>query len=171
MTAGGDTDADVVRLGRIAGAHGIKGWVKVRSNTEPGEAILDYQPWLIGPELKETEVRQGSTHGAWILAELEGVTDRDAAEALAGHDIAARRSQLPALPADRFYWTDIVGSTVVTTEGVNLGTLVDLMETGAHDVMRVRGDRERLIPFVVDRYVRSVDLDAKRIEVDWDPEF
>jgi 16S rRNA processing protein RimM len=158
-------------VGRIAGAHGIKGWVKIVSDTEPAESILAYQPWLLGPDRIEVRVQQGSSGGKWVLAAIDGITDRAAAEALAGQDIAVRRAQFPELPRGRYYWSDLLGCSVVTVAGVELGTVRDMIETGANDVMLVRGERERLIPFVMGHYVCSVDLDAKRIEVDWDPDF
>ena len=163
--------SDLVRLGRIAGPHGLKGWVKVWSDTEPRGAILAYQPWLVGERHEEMRVLESAERGRWIVASLAGVGDRDAALELAGLDIAVRRDQLADPGANRYYWADLLGCTVWTTGGVALGELAAMMETGAHDVMLVRGDRERLIPFVPDRYVRSVDIGSRRIEVDWDPEF
>lgn len=171
MPAARDTADDIVRLGQITAPHGIKGWVKVRSDTEPRNAILQYQPWLVGPERTEMRIVDSAAHSRRVLAALDGVDDRSAAEALAGQEIAVRRRQLPELPPDSFYWADLVGATVATRDGVELGVVSELMETGANDVMLVRGERDRLIPFVMGQYICSVDLDSNRIEVDWDPDF
>ncbi|MEJ8567573.1 ribosome maturation factor RimM [Elongatibacter sediminis] len=161
----------LVRLGRIAGPHGVRGWIKVRSDTEPPEAILQYQPWLVGPDRREMRVADVAPKGRSLRIALEGIDDRNAAEALVGADIAVPRDRLPPLPQDRYYWADLVGCTVVTADERVLGEVVEMIETGANDVMRVRGDRERLVPFVPEIYVSSVDLEARRVEVNWDPEF
>lgn len=166
-----ETADELIRLGRIAGPHGVRGWVRIRSDTEPRNAILAYQPWLIGPERVEMRVVEGASSGRSVLAALAGVNDRAVAEELTGREILVHRSQLPGLAPNQYYWADLVGSAVLTTDGVSLGELSGMMETGANDVMLVRGDRERLIPFVLGRYVRKVDVAAKRIEVDWDPDF
>lgn len=171
MEAGNKTEQGIVRLGRILGAHGIRGWVKVRSDTEPPEAVLRYQPWLVGENLRTLVVREASESGGGLRVALEGVTDRTAAEALSGMDIAVLRGQLPEPPENQYYWTDLIGCVVTTVEGALLGEVTEMIETGANDVMRIDGDRERLVPFVPGRYVRHVDLDNRRIEVAWDPEF
>lgn len=171
MAAGQAANGAIVRLGRIVAAHGIRGWVKVRSDTEPRDAILEYVPWLVGMPLRPLRVCDGMSHGSSVLAALEGIEDRATAESLIGQDIAVARGQLPELPPGRYYWADLLGSSVVTEDGVVLGTLSRMLETGANDVMCVRGERERLIPFVTGRYVRQVDADGKRIVVDWDPDF
>jgi 16S rRNA processing protein RimM len=102
---------------------------------------------------------------------LEEVNDRDAAAGLAGAEIAVSRSALPSLGGRELYWVDLVGAEVVTREGVSLGRLDHMMATGANDVMVVKGERERLIPFLEDQVVTDVDLAAQRITVDWDPQF
>jgi 16S rRNA processing protein RimM len=161
----------IVVLGQVTGAHGVNGWVRVHSRTEPREAIFEYQPWLLGENLEETRVRQGRRHGNRLVARLEGTDDREAAEALVNWQIAVYRDQLPELPPDRYYWTDLQGLRVRLENGRELGRIETLLATGANDVMVVRGDRERLIPFVPGRYVKQVDLKAGIVVVDWDPEF
>ena len=161
----------IVVLGRITGAHSIHGWVKVFSSTEPREAIFEYQPWLLGADLEAVRLRQGKQHGSRLIAQLEGVGDREAAEQLADTRIAVYRDQLPALPEGEFYWADLVGLKVRHEDGRDLGTIDHLLATGANDVMVVRGDRERLIPFVRGQYVKEVDLERREVVVDWDPDF
>ena len=97
--------------------------------------------------------------------------DRDQAEALAGAIIAIQREQLPELEDAEFYWADLIGLAVQTQEGVELGHVDHLFETGSNDVVVVKGDRERLIPFVMDQVIQSVDLESRLMVVDWDPEF
>ena len=158
-------------IGEIAGAHGVNGWVRVHSLTEPREAIFEYQPWLLGDDLEEIRIRQGRLQGNRLVAHLEGADDRDAAEALAHRPIAVYRDQLPELPGDRYYWADLVGLTVRLEDGRELGRIEKMLATGANDVMVVRGERERLIPFVPGPYVKQVDLEAGAVVVDWDPDF
>ena len=164
-----------VLMGRIVGLYGVQGWLKIESWAEPRMRIFDYQPWRLStaPGV-ETEVSgaTGRTQGKGMVAQLPGVDDREQAAALIGNDIYVDRAQLPAAAEDEYYWTDLEGLEVVTTEGVLLGSISHLFATGANDVIVVReGARERLIPFVQGSYVRSVDLSSGRMVVDWDPEF
>jgi 16S rRNA processing protein RimM len=160
-----------VVLGRIAGVYGVRGWVKVFSETEPRDAILGYSPWLLGPHLRPHTVIEGRRHGKGVVVRLEGCTDRDQAAPLVGAEIAVSRDDLPPASADELYWADMEGLTVVTTQGVALGTVDHLFSTGVNDVLVVAGDRERLIPFAWGDVIRDVDLEAGCIEVDWDPDF
>ena len=158
-------------LGYVAAAHGINGWVRIHSLTEPREAIFEYQPWLLGESLQEVRLRQGQKHGNRLIALLDSADDRDQAEALVHRQIAVYRDQFPALAADEYYWTDLLGLSVRLEDGRVLGTIANMLATGANDVMVVRGERERLIPFVQGHYVKRVDLDARTVIVDWDPDF
>ncbi|TAL74628.1 MAG: ribosome maturation factor RimM [Rhodanobacter sp.] len=164
-----------VPLGRIVGLHGVQGWVKLESWTEPRTQIFGYRPWLLGkaPDaVTEIDGASGHPQGKGLVAHLPGVDDRDAAALLVGSDIFIAREQLPVAGKDEFYWVDLEGLEVVTTQGVALGRVSHLFATGANDVVVVRdGTRERLIPFIQGSVVRSVDLDAGRMVVDWDPEF
>lgn len=169
----GDNSQRLVPLGRISGLYGVHGWVKIFSETDPREAILSYSPWLIrqSGDWQEIAVVKGRPHGKTVVASLAGIADRDQAAKLLGAEIAVPRSQLPRTAADDYYWTDLEGLTVTTTEGVVLGTIRSLFETGANDVMVVVGERERLLPFILQQVVKEVDLAAGTILVDWDPEF
>jgi len=161
----------VVQIGHISGVHGIRGWVKIYSLTEPREAIFEYQPWLLGDARKETRINQGKKHGKHLIALLENVNDRDQAENLVNRPIAVYRDQFPDLPDDEYYWTDLLGLAVHLADGTELGKIQRMLSTGAHDVMVVQGERERLIPFVREQYVKSVSLDDGIVRVDWDPDF
>mgnify|MGYP001828017577 FL=1 len=161
---------NLVRLGRIVGLFGVRGWVKVFSHTEPREAILGYEQWLLGREdnWQPARVEAGKRHGKAVLAKLAGTDDRDEAAELLGMEVAVERSDLPAPGAGQYYWTDLVGATVWHRDERELGTVREMLETGAHDVMIVMGETERLIPFVPGDIVLDVDLDARTIRVDWE---
>ncbi len=172
MTGTGNTDtaSRAVLLGRITGLYGVKGWVKVFSYTDPREAILTFDRWLLGSETdwKSVSVADGRQHGKAVIARISGIDDRDAAAALVGRDIAVHREDLPAVEDGQFYWTDLEGLDVVTRGGRSLGRVAYLLETGAHDVLVTAGDRERLIPFVMDEVILDVDIARRVIRVDWD---
>lgn len=165
----------LLEVGRISGVYGVRGWVRIYSHTAPREDILGYTDWhLRQGEMAWRPIRllEGRRQGKAIVARLEGVNDREAAHALMGADIAVPRDALPPPEPGTYYWADLEGARVITTDGVSLGTLSYLFETGAHDVMVVGGDdRERLIPFVVDQVVVAVDLAARTVTVDWAPDF
>jgi 16S rRNA processing protein RimM len=162
---------NLVALGYIAAVHGIKGWVKVHSWTRPMEAILDYQPWLLGEDKAPVKIVDGRKQGKGVAALLPGFQSREDAVTLVGTQIFVSRDQMPATEADEYYWSDLEGLDVHTTEGQVLGRVERLMETGANDVLVIRGNREHLIPFIQGQYVKRVDLEERLIEVDWDPEF
>jgi 16S rRNA processing protein RimM len=170
-------DPGMILLGRVSGLFGVKGWIKVYSDTEPRDNILNYSPWYLRREgeWQPFEVIAGRPHGKGIVAHLADCTDRDAAAELIGSAIAIRRDQLPAAGEDEYYWSDLRGLKVVTTQGVDLGQVVSLMETGANDVLVVKetGEtgQERLIPFIRHQVIREVDLERGLLIVDWDPEF
>ena len=163
-----------ILLGRIVGAFGIRGQIKIESWTEPRDAIFRYQPWILrdalGNEREYTGAR-GKESGKHLVATFPEVTDRNEVEAMRGTEIFVPRSALPPPKPGEFYWVDLEGFRVVTVEGVDLGTVSHLFSTGANDVLMVRGDRERMVPFVEPDFVKSVDFDAGLITVDWDPGF
>jgi 16S rRNA processing protein RimM len=161
-------------LGRIVGLFGVDGCVKVESYTEPRTRIFKYRPWLLRSAAGERELdgAKGRAQGKGIVASLPGIADRDAAAALVGTEIWIPRSALPKPKPGEYYWADLEGLDVVTIDGRPLGTVSHLFATGANDVLVVRdGDRERMIPFVPGQFVQAVDLDARRLTVDWDPDF
>lgn len=169
---GGGASPAPVKLGQIVGLFGVRGWVKVRSDTRPREAILGYDPWLLelAGRWHEYRLAEGRTHGPGIVARFEGCTDRNAAQALVGATVAVRRGQLPPAAPGEYYWSELEGLRVINLLGEDLGVVSHLFDTGANDVMVVAGERERLIPFTR-QAVRDVDLEARIIRVDWDREF
>lgn len=162
-----------INVGEISGVFGVKGWVKVFSFTDPRENILNYSPWLLkkGSETKRVNVIAGQLQGKTVVAQLDGVTERDQAAALMGWGIFISHSQLPKAATGEYYWSDLIGLKVETVQGIQLGVVESLLETGANDVVVVKGERERAIPFLQGRTVIAIDLDAYRMVVDWDPEF
>jgi 16S rRNA processing protein RimM len=158
-------------LGRIAGLFGVRGWIKIFSETEPRENILAYSPWYLGAARLEREPVEGRRQGKSLIARLKGCDDRDQASGLVGLEIAVRRDQLPPASSDEFYWADLEGLRVETLAGAPLGRIDHLFATAANDVMVVRGARERLIPFLWDDVVKDVDLYRGLMRIDWDPDF
>jgi 16S rRNA processing protein RimM len=168
-----ETPVDRVVMGRVAAPYAVQGWIKIQPYTEYLDSLLDYGAWWLGHEegrragWREYRVLEGKVHGQTLLARLEGVDDRNASEALKGLDVAVDRAEFPETDENEYYWDDLIGLDVVNVQGVVLGQVAGLLETGAHDVLRVTGERERLIPFV-DAYVREVDMKGRRILVEWE---
>lgn len=162
-----------VTLGRIGAPHGVRGEVRVQSYARPPESILEFDRWWLdaGDGWREWTVRRSRVQANGIVVVLAGCDDRETAASLRHAPVAVPRSALPEPAAGEFYWCDLIGLRVETIDGVDLGSVDHLFETGANDVLVVQGDRERLIPWVQGREVRSVDPEAGRIVVDWDPEF
>lgn len=162
-----------VIVGEIGGSYGVRGWVKIRSYTDPPENILRYRPWYLERQNEPVEYRvlEGKPHGGGIVAMLQGVLSPEAARELRGARIFVDRAQFPPTEPGEFYWVDLLGLTVRNLEGRVLGVVKDLMATGANDVLIVQGEHERLIPFVKEHTVRTVDLETGEILVDWDEDF
>jgi len=169
-----DDTGSMVIMGRIAAAHGIRGWVKIQPYTEYLDSLLDYQTWWIGHEhgpWREVEVKQCEAHNKTLAAQLPDCPDRTAAEKLKGLLIAVPRSSLPQHTEDEYYWSDLIGLAVVNEAGVQLGTVANLLETGANQVLSVTGDNgEILIPFVATA-IKQVDVKNKTIRVDWSADY
>lgn len=157
-------------MGRIVGLFGVRGWVKVFSYTHPREAVLAYEAWLLGEKGKwqPAELASGQRHGKAVIAQIVGVDDREKAAELVGKEIAVPREALPETEDGQYYWMDLVGSRVIHRDGTELGKVRYMLETGANDVMVVAGEQERLIPFIRDKVVISVDMAEKIINVDWE---
>ena len=150
--------------------------MKVFSHTAPREKIVKYKTWLLSrsqgdDKYQSIKVLNGRRQGKVVVAQLEGVTDPDQAYKLIGTDIVIERSQLGRLNKGEYYWSELEGLAVVTTTGVDLGKVSWLFETGNNNVLVVKGDRERYIPYITGEVVISVDLQTSQMVVDWDPEF
>ncbi|MGD8925921.1 MAG: ribosome maturation factor RimM [Thioalkalispiraceae bacterium] len=160
-----------VIIGTVAGVFGIKGWLKIRSETDPPSNILQYSPWFLhkNGQWLRYDVEQGQRHNKGLIAHLQGCDDRDLAASLVGYEIAVDRSQLPETAEGEYYWSDLIGLNVVNRQGRELGKIKDLMQTGANDVLIVQnGENEVLIPYVMGHYIDTVDLSQGRMVVDWE---
>ena len=169
-----DSRQRMLTVGRLHGAFGVRGEVKLESFTEPLQAIARYQPWT----LRDARGQQRACEGVRVregvkglIATFDDVADRDAADALRGVEILVPRSALPPPAAGEYDWVDLEGLRVLNVEGVDLGTVSHLFSTGANDVLVAQGERERMIPFVLPDFIRSVDFDAGVVTVDWDADF
>ena len=171
--------ADLTPVGHITGAYGIRGGIRVSPYSTDADALLNVKTWWLDkPSLHPVEVRTAKMHSGDVVATLAGLLDRDAAEALKGASVQVSRAEFPALPEDEYYWSDLIGLDVVNLQGEALGKVTDMMHNGAQSILRIapvpvqdavepdEKAQERLIPFV-DQFVKTVDLEAKKITVDW----
>jgi 16S rRNA processing protein RimM len=164
----GDESA-LIQLGAVGAPFGVRGWIKLRSDTEPPERLFDHAVWSLGLNGSWRKYTlQSSGHSAGQLtAKLAGVEDRDAAAELRGAAIYVARSELPKRAANEYYRADLIGCEVQTHTGVSLGRVENFVETPAYSVMVVQGKREHWVPAEPHR-IRSVDLVARRVVVNWD---
>lgn len=175
--------ADLVLVGHITGAYGIQGWVRIHPYSAEASALLHAKTWWLskaadGDTLHDVEKLEAKLHGDDVVARIMGIANRDAAEGLKGHIIQIQRSHFPVLSTNEFYWMDLIGLTVENLQGESLGVVADLIDNGAHPILRViKSDsdqetqkvgsgREYLIPFV-EHFVPDVDQKNKKITVDW----
>ena len=168
------TEADtLVVMGRIVAPYGVKGWVKVVPNTEAIDNLLSYKAWQIGKEgnFRKVKLKSGKVHNDVLVIKLEGINDRDAAFVCKGLQVAVLRSELPELDDDsEVYCSDLIGLVVKNQQDVDFGKIVDVFETGANDVIVVKGETERLIPFT-EQTVINVDVVQQTMLVDWDEDY
>lgn len=179
-------DSEKIILGRIAGVYGVKGWFKVYSYTDPKESIVDYSPWYIRPANTSSgnrsrapwtrvELKAGKRHAKTVIAKLEHCNDRDEALAYTGYEIAIEPEQLEQLRGENeYYWHELIGMRVINQQGIELGVVKSLMETGANDVLVVAKEsdnKEHLVPWIMHQSIIAVDRQRGVLEVDWDPDF
>lgn len=174
--------SDQLVIGKITGVYGVKGWVKVHSFTEPMDGFLGYSNCLIHKRQgwEPIDFDAGRRQGKGLVVHIKGVDDRNAAEAYIKSEVAIAAGQLDVLPEGDYYWRQLQGLEVWSPGSKGrelLGKVAYLVETGANDVLVVQGsagsidDRERLIPYLPDRVVTHIDLDAGYLDVNWDKEF
>ena len=175
-----DLPADAIEVARIADAWGLKGWFKVLSHSADPEALFSSRRWYLQPAERGAKtfsgtlllrIREAKDHSGTVVAWAHEVDDRDAAEALRGARVFIPRSSFPTASTDEYYWVDLIGLAVANREGVELGTVLELLSTGPQTVLVIGYEaegkpQERMIPFV-SAYVDAVDLPGKRITVDW----
>lgn len=166
-----ETDSLVV-MGRIVAPYGVKGWVKVVPDTELIDGLLDYKTWQLGKgtDWRAIKLKSGKVHNDVLVVKLEGINDRDAAFACKGQQVAVPRDALPVLDETEYYWSDLIGLAVKNQQGVDFGKIADVFETGANDVIVVKGEVDRLVPFT-EQTVVEVNLEKQTMLVDWDADF
>lgn len=173
------TDKPII-VGTFGATYGVKGWLRINSFTESMEGIFDYQPWLIYQHniWREVKVVDWRLHGKSYVVLLEGLSQREEAQAFVNCEIAIFPEQLVELPSDEYYWRELMKCEVVNHQGYHMGKVTEVLETGSNDVLRVKankkdafGKQERLIPFIEDHFILDVDIAAKTIKVNWEPDF
>ncbi len=174
--------SNLLNVGRITSVFGIKGWVKIHSQTEPADNIFNYQPWYLKTKhgVKPVELEHWRPHGKGYVAQIVGIEDRNQAELLCPVDIAIEKAALESLDEGEYYWHQLEGLRVFSEfdgQSYNFGTVKKIMPTGANDVLVVVGDaqsmdqRERLIPYVPGQFVTDINLTEGMIRVNWEPDF
>jgi 16S rRNA processing protein RimM len=164
-------DAEYIVVGKIGSTYGVQGWLKVFSFTEVIADILDYDPWYLeeGNSWKSIQIKSAREHGKCVVAQFAGCNNPEQARLLTGKKIAIKRSQLADLKTDEYYWTDLVGLTVIDQNGETLGKVLYLIETGANDVMVIENKgKEHAIPYLPGKVVTRVDLAKQAMYVNWD---
>lgn len=159
----------LVKMGFVRGAFGIKGWLKVTANTEYADSLLDFPVWHLGvnDDYKEFEVIKGQVIPEGLVVQLKGIDTREAAHDLKGSTIAVPRELFAPPESDEYYWVDLIGLEARNKEDIVLGTISDIMQSGAHDILVVSGEHgQKLIPFV-GQFVLDVNMDTKVVLVDW----
>ncbi len=160
-------------IGRISRPYGVKGWLRLSSYCRPEENIFAYKRWLIGRDTgwQSRQVLAHKQQGRQLLARLEGIAERELAHSLVGLAIAIETAALPEPAPGEYYWAELLGMEVFDRDGKRFGRVADIQETGANDVLFVGGEKPCLIPFVQEEIVQDVDLENRRIVVDWNPEY
>jgi 16S rRNA processing protein RimM len=178
LTDSADVPADLVQVGYITGAYGLRGGIRVTPHSTDADALLSVKTWWLDkPALRPVQVRMAKQHSGDVTATLVDVTERDVAEALKGATVQVSRADFPALSEDEFYWADLFGLDAVNLQGEALGKVIDMMSNGPQSILRIMPPtqpdadpdvkvEERLVPFV-DAFVKTVDLQEKRITLDW----
>jgi 16S rRNA processing protein RimM len=165
----GDDSSALIQLGFVGAPFGVRGWVKLRSHTDPPERLLEHRSLMLGRGgvWQTYRIEDSGRSGGALTVKLSGVEDRDQAQALRGAEIRVPRCELPPRNDRDFYRADLIGCEVVNLEGTGLGRVQNFMETPAQVLMVVRGAKDILIP-AVPQYLRRVDLQSRRVVVDWD---
>ncbi len=163
-----DESSALIQLGFVGAPFGVRGWIKLRSHTDPPERLLDHRSLVLGQGSvwRNYRIEASGRSGGALTVKLSGVEDRDQAQALRGAQVCVPRSELPQRDDKDFYRADLIGCEVVDLDGTSLGNVRHFVETPAQVLMVVRGVREFWIP-AVPRHLRRVDLQARRVVVDW----
>lgn len=190
MASNVPNESDRVLLGHITGTSGLKGWVKVHSDTDPRTNIFGFKSWWLenSGAWTQVDVLEGRPQGKTIVVRIKGFDSPESSGALIGAKIAVSRLELPTPTAGEYYWRDLIGMQVITVDGVKIGPIDRLFETGANDVAVVKDWRDQseddagtaivaskvkevLVPWLVPDVITEVNLSDRQITVDWDPDF
>jgi 16S rRNA processing protein RimM len=163
-----DESSGLIQLGFVGAPFGVRGWIKLRSHTDPPERLLDHRSLVLGQGgvWQNYRIEASGRSGGALTVKLSGVEDRDQAQALRGSQVCVPRSELPQRDDKDFYRADLIGCDVVNIDGIGLGIVQHFIETPAQVLMVVRGTQEYWIP-AVPQHLRRVDLQARRVVVDW----
>ena len=163
---------DLVEVGVLRGAYGVKGWVRIQPHSTQAAALRASRNWwLLGPAAIRIEVAAVRRHGAALVARLQGIDSPEQADRLRGVAVGVSRAEFPPPGDGEIYWVDLIGSRVVNRLGDELGTVVDVLSSGAQDLLQVRhGERALLVPLVA-QYIDAVDLEQRLVRVDWEADW
>jgi 16S rRNA processing protein RimM len=162
-----------IEVGRLGAAHGVRGWLRVQSFTDPPQRLFEWKRWRLQSELgaaREVELLEARPQGNGWIARLAGIEERDAASRLSGHLVLVDREALPPTTEREFYRADLVGFEAKNLEGALLGRVDHFIDTPGNAVMVIKGAREHWVP-VSKQHLRSVDTVARRVIVDWPEDF
>jgi 16S rRNA processing protein RimM len=159
-------------VGKINGFFGLQGWVKVFSYTNPRTNILNYSPWSIKVDgnFQSIDITSGREQSKTIVAHIKGIDNREDSQKFIGQDIYINKEQLPELTQGEYYWHELIGFDVINKDEEQLGTVDYFVETGANDVLVVKGKKEYWIPYI-EPFLVSIDSKNNKILVDWDKDF
>lgn len=168
-----ETTDKLITMGSLGKSHGVRGWMRLNSFTDPIDNLLDYQPWmfLVQKKWQSVEVEGVKPHGKGYIVKLAGIDTPEEAKLYAGVEIGISRDCLPQLDDNQHYWVDLEGLEVKTVQGKILGSVSHLFATGSNDVIVVQGDKEYYIPYIAETVVKQVDTAAGTLTVDWDVDF
>ena len=163
---------DKIIIGRFASTYGVRGWLKVISYTDPIDNILKYPNWQTehAAQWETITIEENRPHGKGIVVKLSGCDSPEQARLYTNQPIAINREELPTLAKEEYYWADLMGLRVITQDGTDLGRIDDILATPANDVLVIKNDRKRLLPYTTE-VIQSINLEDKLMIVDWDPEF
>lgn len=164
---------DKVLIGKVLAHHGVAGWLKIYSFSRPLESIADYQTWWI--EQQPYQLEQCRRNNKAILAKLQGLHSREQTQSLIGQSIYIDSTELPDLPQDEYYWRELIGLNVINEQGIELGRVEKIHETGANDVLQIKtpngSDEEPVLIPWGKQYILKVDQDNQSILVHWQLEY
>lgn len=167
------TKQSYLTVGKIGSTYGVRGWLKIQTYLEVGTDLLEYKRWYLSSgknDLNLIEVEDGRLHGKTLIVKFFNINSPEEARLLTGKTIYLDRSQLPQLQENEYYWSDLVGLTVIDQHQQVLGTVIYLLETGSNDVLVIKhaNQKEYAIPFLLKDVILNIDLDKREIRVNWE---